>query len=114
MPLITPQISWQDVAEKMQTHRDKTIDAVSPPLPDVPADLPLNVTKIPSTILSKDEMSITESPPELLLETLASGEISAVTVTNAFLRRAGLAQKLTNCVVCFVSLCVIMNRERNR
>ncbi|GAB7355844.1 hypothetical protein MBLNU459_g6506t1 [Dothideomycetes sp. NU459] len=98
MPSIAPKSSWQDVAAAMQKHRDETIAAISPAVPDVPTDLPLNVSKIPSTLLSKDELAITESDPELLVASLASGEISAVTVTNAFLRRAGLAQKVTNCV----------------
>lgn len=98
MPLIVSQMSWQDVATAMQKHRDGTIAAVSPPLPDVPSDLPLNVTKLPSKFLTQEEVSITESSPESLLASIASSELSAVTVTNAFLRRAGLAQKLSNCI----------------
>lgn len=98
MPSIEPQSSWQNVAAAMQKHRDETIAAVSPAVPDVPTTLPLNVSKIPSTLLPKDELAITETSPELLLTSLVSGNLSAVSVTNAFLRRAGLAQKITNCV----------------
>lgn len=82
----------------MQKHRDETIAAVSPAVPDVPVELPLNVSKISSTLLSKEELIITDSSPEHLLTSLASGELTAVSVSNAFLRRAGLAQKVTNCV----------------
>lgn len=98
MPLIASQMSWQDVATAIQKHRDTTIAAVSPQIPEVPTELPLNVTKLPSVLLSKDEISITEMAPEALLSSMAEGTLSATTVANAFLRRAGLAQKLTNCV----------------
>lgn len=98
MPLITTQMSWEDVATTMQKHRDETIAAISPSVPEVPAVLPLNVTKLPATLLSKEEISITETAPEVLLVSIAKGSVSSTTVTKAFLRRAGLAQKLTNCV----------------
>ncbi|KAL1303863.1 hypothetical protein AAFC00_000319 [Neodothiora populina] len=98
MPLIATQTSWEDVAAAAQKHRDSTIAAVKPPVPDVPSDLPLNVTKLPATLLSSEEVSITESPPEVLVASLCRGTLSAVAVANAFLRRAGLAQKLTNCI----------------
>ncbi|KAK8196059.1 hypothetical protein M8818_007211 [Zalaria obscura] len=98
MPLVVPEMSWQDVAKFMQDYRDSSISAVSPPIPDPPKEIPLNVTKLPSSLLTKEEVSITETPPETLVSQLADGKLSAADVTNAFLRRAGLAQKLTNCV----------------
>lgn len=82
----------------MQNHRDKTISSLSPAIPALPSQLPQNVTGIPRDLLSANEISITESKAEVLLSQLASGELSAVDVTTAFLRRAGLAQKLVNCV----------------
>lgn len=90
--------SWQDIASAMKTHRDETIANVTPAVPDVPKDLPLNVTSIPAKLLSKEEIQLTESAPETLLSSLASGELSCTALTTAFLRRAGLAQKLVNCV----------------
>ncbi|EXJ95962.1 hypothetical protein A1O1_01087 [Capronia coronata CBS 617.96] len=91
---------WQEVAKQAQLLRDKSIDQIQPPVPEVPspAELPLNVTSIPRKLLDEAELKITESPPEELLKSLASGELSSVDVTTAFLRRAGIAQKLTNCV----------------
>lgn len=87
---------WQEIAKEAQSLRDTSIKQIQPPVPDVPspAELPLNVTSIPRQLLSEAELKITESPPEKLLRLLASGELSSVDVTTAFLRRAGIAQKL--------------------
>ncbi|PSN70225.1 putative glutamyl-tRNA amidotransferase subunit A [Corynespora cassiicola Philippines] len=90
-------MTWQEIANKAQQHRDATIALVEPPIPDI-EHLPLNSTPIPKTILTPAEISITESDPADLVSKLASGTLSSSEVTKAFLRRAALAQKLTNCV----------------
>ncbi|KAJ4286271.1 hypothetical protein N0V90_013305 [Kalmusia sp. IMI 367209] len=92
-----PPSSWQSIAEKAQQHRDASLAAIQPPIPDI-SELPLDSTSIPKTILSQGELSITQSDPVGLVSKLASGELSAVEVTNAFLRRAAIAQKLVNCI----------------
>ncbi|KAI0012464.1 amidase [Xylariaceae sp. FL0662B] len=90
---------WEDVAADRQRHRDATITELDPPLPDLHSDkIPLNTTGIPKTILTDREIQITNSNVEDLIPKIASGEWSATTVIKAFLRRAGLAQKLTNCI----------------
>ncbi|KAI2777081.1 amidase signature domain-containing protein [Daldinia loculata] len=76
--------SWQDVAADRQRHRDATIAELRPPLPVLLAnDIPLNTTNITDGILTDEERAITGANVEDLL---------------AFMRRAGLAQKLVNCV----------------
>ena len=85
---------WQDIAQEAQEYRDASIARVQPNLAQLPENLPKDVTKIPGTVLSRKEVQITEMPPEDLLRVLASGELTAVAVTTAFLRRAALAQKL--------------------
>ncbi|KIV94592.1 hypothetical protein PV10_02344 [Exophiala mesophila] len=94
------KVPWQDVAALAQSLRDKSIDRIEPAVPKVPSssELPLNTSKLPSQLLSPEESKITETCPEQLLKSLASGELSSVQVVTAFLRRAGIAQKLTNCV----------------
>ncbi|RAO69365.1 uncharacterized protein BHQ10_005377 [Talaromyces amestolkiae] len=89
---------WQEIAQIAQEVRDKSIAQVQPPVPDVPEDLPLNVTSIPKKLLTPREIEITETAPEILVQKLATGEWKCVEVTNSFLRRAGLAQRLVNCV----------------
>ncbi|KAL1614147.1 hypothetical protein SLS54_010003 [Diplodia seriata] len=89
---------WQEVAAALQARRAATLAAVSPPLPALPATLPRNTTALSSQLLTADEVSITETPPEALLASLASGALSSTAVTRAFLRRAALAQHATNCV----------------
>jgi amidase len=99
---------WQDIAQEAQRYRDASIARVWPDLPQLPENLAKNVTEIPGTILSQEEVQITEMPPEGLLSALASGDLTAVAVTTAFLRRAGLAQKLVcseRVVESFLSLC---------
>lgn len=88
--------TWQQVAEDRQKHRDATIAAVAPSVPAVPKELPLNVTSIPKELLTSDEIEITEMKVEDLVPALAEGKLSAVDVTNAFLRRAAVAQALVS------------------
>ena len=93
------KVPWQDVAALAQSLRDKSIDRIEPAIPKVPSssELPLNTSKLPSQLLSPEESKITETSPEQLLKSLASGELSSVQVVTAFLRRAGIAQKLVRC-----------------
>ncbi|APA08836.1 hypothetical protein sscle_04g036060 [Sclerotinia sclerotiorum 1980 UF-70] len=89
--------SWQEVAKDRQRHRDETIAAVQPAIPDI-TNIPLNTLSVARQVLTPDEIKITEAKVEDLLTKLAKGELSSTEVTNAFLRRAGLAQKVTNCI----------------
>lgn len=89
---------WHAIAKTCRDHRQKTIDAVSPAVPEIAHDLPLNVTGVPDRLLAADTVKITEHPTEVLLQELASGRLSSTAVAQAFLQRAGLAQKLTNCI----------------
>jgi amidase len=90
--------TWQEVAADRQKYRDATIDELRPPVPQLLTDLPLNVISIPNSTLTDEEINITSSNVEDLIPKLSSGVWSATTVINAFLRRAGLAQLLTNCI----------------
>lgn len=60
-----------------------------------------NVTGIPAKVLSLEDVAITETPIEKLLDLLATGKLSSVRCTEAFLRRAVLAHQLTNCCTDF-------------
>ncbi|CAK4029048.1 related to vitamin D3 hydroxylase-associated [Lecanosticta acicola] len=91
-------MDWKSIASSRQEHRSNTIDAVHPAVPRVSKHLPRNVTAIPKQLLPQHVIEITELPPEKLLGDLATGKISSEKVTRAFLQRAGLASKLTNCV----------------
>jgi amidase len=93
-----PKQSWQGIAQEAQDHRDETINRLSPPVPSIPADIPKNVTKLPEQLLDQSVHSITNMLPEELIASLATGQISAVDVTTAFLQRAALSQGLTNCL----------------
>jgi amidase len=86
--------TWQETAQQLRDHRESTIAAIDPQLPELPAELPLNVTGLAKDILTKRELELTESPPEDLLTVLAAGYVTSTEITKAFLRRAALAQKL--------------------
>ncbi|KAF2264335.1 amidase [Lojkania enalia] len=90
-------VPWETIAQKAQEHRDATISLVEPGLPEI-TDLPLDSSPVPKAILTPEELAITESDPVDLVSSLASGTLSSVNATNAFLRRAALAQKLVNCI----------------
>ena len=86
-------VPWEAVAREVQKARDESIAKVQPSIPNIETDkLPLNVVPIPTRLLEAREIEITESLPEVLVEKLAKGVWSSRDVTNAFLRRAGVAQ----------------------
>ena len=86
--------TWQEIAQRVQEHRDRSLATVQPSIPDVPAALPTNVTLFPERLLTAREIQITTTTPEDLLDVIACGKLSSVETTCAFLRRAGLAQRL--------------------
>ena len=88
---------WQTIAQIAQQHRDATLAQIEPPIPDIDP-LPLDSTNVAKTLLTPDELSITEADPVDLISKLSSQRLTATEVVKAFLRRAALAQKLTNCI----------------
>jgi amidase len=92
--------SWQEVAARVQKHRDETIARVEPALAELDFEIPYNVTAIPRRVLTPRECEITELTVEELRARLDKGSLSAVETINAFLRRAALAQKL----VCYLDV----------
>lgn len=86
--------TWQSIAHEAQQYRDASISRIKPDVPQIPSNLPRNVMGIPGKLLSPDEIQITELPVEELADMLRLGKVTAVVVTLAFLRRAGVAQKL--------------------
>lgn len=88
----TSRESWSEISRQAMAYRDGTIQGV----PDVPENLPHNVTKIPATLLSPEEVTITETTPEKLVQSIAAGHFTSTAVIKAFLRRAGIAQKLVS------------------
>lgn len=88
---------WQAIAKEAQEYRDATLDKIHPQV-DTPAEIPKNIFDTLRARLSSHEVQITELPAQELLDHLRTGKLTVVAVTNAFLRRAALAQKLTNCV----------------
>lgn len=87
---------WQDIAQEAQDYRDASINRVEPAIPAVPKVLPQDRTDIPKHLLSTEEVLITQTAPENLLESIASGKLTSTAVIKAFLRRAGIAQALVN------------------
>lgn len=98
--------TWDEIATEAQTHRDASIDRVWPSLPRLPLQLSKNVTGIPDTLLDESEKEITHVPPEALVAMLAKGEVTATTVTKAFLRRAAIAQRLVRILIFKLTFCI--------
>lgn len=84
--------TWQEVAADRQAYRDAGIATLEPPLPDIPL-VPLNTIPLAKQVLTEAEIQITETTVEELIPKLADGQLNAVEVAKAFMRRAGLAQK---------------------
>jgi amidase len=89
---ISSGATWQEVAADRQKHREATLSLLDPPLPSI-ENLPLNAIPLASKYLTAEEIKITETLVEDLVPKIAKGGLSSVTVTKAFLRRAGLAQQ---------------------
>lgn len=93
-----PAKAWTAIAEEAQCYRDATIASLKPPAPEFDQELPKEVLHIPRQLLDQSVISITNSPPEELLQSLSTGQLSAVQVSTAYLQRAALAQGLSNCL----------------
>ncbi|KAM0234322.1 hypothetical protein ACHAP5_010136 [Fusarium lateritium] len=80
--------------------RDDSLAKISPPLKleDLPDPLPSNVCEIRHLVLEPEEIEITSLDAVEILAAIRYKKYSCVTVTNAFLRAAALAQVLTNCI----------------
>jgi amidase len=87
---------WTELAAEKKQRQFKSIPQdwlVSPP-----PDSTLDVTGFPETcgLLTAQEIKITNTSVDALLEKLACGEWSAVDVTTAFYKRAIVAHQLVS------------------
>lgn len=97
--------SWSDLAADKKHRQQKAIPQewlITPP-----PETTLNVTGFPETcsVLTPQELAITNEDVDILLKKLASGQWSAVDVTIAFYKRAIIAQQLVNPIVVVVRCC---------
>lgn len=96
-----PKRHWEEVAREAQEYRDASLGRV-PGISDIARRLPslelLQKSSInePSKVLEPKDIQITELLPEDLAGMLGRGDINAVEVTTAFLRRAALAQRFVS------------------
>jgi hypothetical protein len=95
---VVPQqkLSWQESARQVQAVRDRSIEQADPAIAALPDTHTGRVIDFPRKHLSQTEIAITESSAETLVASLATGKLTAIAVTNAFLRRAAIAQKLVS------------------
>ena len=90
--------SWSKTASRVQEYRAQGLQQVQPPLPEIPSKLSQDVTSVPQQLLLPRELEITQLPPECLLSRLAAGKLTSEEVTQAYLRRAALAQELVSTI----------------
>jgi hypothetical protein len=96
-----PKRPWQEIVREAQEYQDASIATFTKEFPanyatGQAADLPKNSTDVPSGVLGKRDLQITETLPEELVKLLANRELSATEVTTAFLRWAALARRLVS------------------
>lgn len=100
-----PTRPWQEIAADAQLYRDDSIKhhSIQPPVPALPSSdkLPKSVFALLKDHLGENERAVTEMVPEELLAKLAAGRVTAVDVSMAFLRRAGIVQGLVCAMFCF-------------
>ncbi|KAI9741783.1 MAG: hypothetical protein M1834_000169 [Cirrosporium novae-zelandiae] len=91
--------TWQDKAQSARDYRDATLAKVEPPLNGFPNPLPLSSQELPRQLLTPREYELTQNYEiSELLEMLRSKKLSSEDLTRAFLRRAAIAAKATNCI----------------
>ncbi|GAB1214132.1 hypothetical protein ATERTT37_003292 [Aspergillus terreus] len=89
---------WQEIARQVQAARERSIEQVDPDIAALPETHAGRVIDVARNYLSPSEQAISESSAQTLVASLAAGKLTALAVTNVFLRRAAIAQKLTNCI----------------
>jgi amidase len=93
-------MTWQEIAAEKRSRIAASIPQEwripSPPSEDSVIDYPKT-----SGVLSAEELRITESNATDLIAKIAAGQLTSVTVTTAFLKRAAVAHQLVNCVLEF-------------
>jgi len=93
---------WQEIAKEAEDHRRASLTKVAPGLPaaferiQFSESLPQNSMDVPGKALHPKDFQITRKLPEELVKLLATGDLTSVDVTTAFLRRAVLAQRLVS------------------
>ncbi|KAG7900922.1 hypothetical protein KL935_002855 [Ogataea polymorpha] len=65
----------------------------------IPLETGIDVTGIPEKILTKEELTIVNTPGYELVKQLASGKLTAVQVFKAYAKTATAAHQLTNCAM---------------
>ncbi|GAA6018647.1 hypothetical protein JCM10207_008993 [Rhodosporidiobolus poonsookiae] len=96
MPSVTP--AWEDVALKRREELASQLDSYGYSLPTVSTKATNVKTVSLEGVLSAEELAITESSVEELVDNLATGKLSSEAVTRAFCHRAVIAHQLTNCI----------------
>jgi amidase len=121
--------TWQQLAAEKQKQVASKIPAAwrlpTDVLATISEDSPTSVISIPRScgILSEKDLDITESFSAVeLLKRLANGEFTAVDVTEAFCKRAAIAQQLVctnytikskgNSLTCFIDQLLYGNDVR--
>jgi hypothetical protein len=87
--------SWQKIADEAQALRDQSLVDVGITIP-LPPRLPTNVINIPEKVVSEKNIRITSLSPQVLIDLISNGKLSAREVVQAFLERAVAAQKLVS------------------
>ncbi|KAJ4485909.1 general amidase [Lentinula aciculospora] len=92
---------WRAIAAKKKAEQLALIPKEwTIKLDEIPHHIEADVSRIPETcgLLSATELQITNSDVADLLEKLAAGKWTSVSVTTAFYKRAIIAHHLTNCL----------------
>jgi hypothetical protein len=91
---VAQEPTWQESARQVQVVRDLSIKQVDPDIAALSETYTGRIIDVPREHLTQPEQIITETSAEALVTALAAGKLSATAVTEAFLRRAAIAQKL--------------------
>ncbi|KAF4633614.1 hypothetical protein G7Y89_g4506 [Cudoniella acicularis] len=84
--------TWQETALKIREHRDETLSKIDPAISNLPETLSTRVIDVPRTLLTTEEIAITEHPLELLIASLANGELTSTNCVYELLPTRALSR----------------------
>lgn len=99
----TGRADWEVAAQDKRKQLEKEVHDIIQGIPPLEIDLPSNVTRIPKRVLLDSDVQITETPAEILVQQIATGKLSSLEVTRAFVQRAATASRLVNCATEFMT-----------
>lgn len=86
---------WKVKAKEALDYRNSSLEKIVPPLPEIDIESRSQYTPT-SPLDDTTDKPLTKLTPEEIIHSIVKGDMDSSTITNALLRRAGIAAKLVS------------------